>query len=93
MEETMDGSKRANRREDPAADVVLRTELVMAAGSMSPAEIAAAGREGRIGLPAGEGGRMLLEAGGMAIAEGRVVRKGGRHFFKVTRLFGPEVVA
>ncbi|MBN1241171.1 MAG: hypothetical protein JXA15_00525 [Spirochaetales bacterium] len=85
----MDGSKRADRREDPAADVVLATELVLVRGSLSPLEIAAGSREGRIELPAGEGGRMLLEAGGTAIAEGRIVRKGGRNFFKVTRLFGP----
>ena len=93
MEETMDGSKRAERRDDPAADLVLATELVMARGSLSPLEIAVGSREGRIELPEGEGGRMLLEAGGTAIAEGRVVRKGGRHFFKITRLFGPGVVA
>lgn len=89
----MDGSKRAEGREDPAEDVVLTTELVMASGPLSPAEIAAQSREGLIELPAVEGDRALLEAGGTVVAEGRVVRQGGRHFFKVTRLFGAGEVA
>ena len=88
----MDGTKRG-RANDVAADVVLGTELVMAAGTMAPSESAAHSREGRIELPAFEGDRCLLEAGGTVFAEGRVVRKGGRHFFKITRLFGPEAVA
>lgn len=33
---------------------------------------------------AGEGGTCELEVGGQVVARGRIVRRGGRHFFKVT---------
>ena len=89
----MDATGRTGRGNDPAADLVVGTELVLAAGSMSPADIAARIREGRIEVPVFAGGRFLLEAGGTAFAEGRVVRRGGRHFLKLTRLFGPEATA
>ena len=67
-------------------ELLLPTELVLAEALLSPLAIARTRRAGRIELEGRSEGKALLEVGGVAIAEGRVIRKGGRHFFKLGRL-------
>ena len=66
--------------------VLLGTELVMARSRISPLAIARQKRAGRFAFKGEEGGRVFLEVGEVAIAEGRIVKRGGRHFFRVDRL-------
>ncbi|HUX37850.1 MAG TPA: hypothetical protein VMV44_08095 [Rectinemataceae bacterium] len=67
--------------------LILKTDLVMAERDISPLEIARARRAGRIELAGPPDGDLSLEVGGRAIATGRIVKRGGRHFFKVQGLF------
>jgi hypothetical protein len=66
--------------------VILGTELVRAKTKLSPFAIARQKRAGRFVFKGEEGGRVFLEVGEVAIAEGRIVKRGGRHFFKLDRL-------
>jgi len=65
----------------------LDTRVVLAETRLSPLELAEARRRGTLELTAPAGDRVLLEVGGLAIAEGRLVKKGGAWRFKVERLF------
>lgn len=66
--------------------VLLGTDVVVARTSLSPLAIARGRRAGRMEFKAAEGGTVFLEVGGIQVAEGRIVKKGGKNWFRVTRL-------
>jgi len=66
--------------------VVLDTDVVLARTSLSPLAIARGRRGGRMEFKADKGGAVFLEVGDTLVAEGRIVKKGGTTWFRVTRL-------
>jgi hypothetical protein len=66
--------------------VLLETDLVLSRSRLSPLDLARQGKAGCSELPALEGGKALLEVGGVVVAEGRIVQRGGRHCFRLDRL-------
>ena len=66
--------------------IVLATDLVLARARLSPLAIARGKRTGRMEFKREEGDIVFLEVGGMAVAAGKIVKRGGRSFFKVGRL-------
>ncbi len=75
-----------------ASRVRLPVRAVVSRGSHSLRDVQAIAESGVYAIPAeGSGGRSgegeaELEVSGVVLARGRVVRKGGRLFFKVTEL-------
>lgn len=68
----------------------LPTRAIVTRSEMSPLEAARLGDKGELEIEALEGGLALLEMGGIAIAEGRIIKRRGSSFFRVERLFGAE---
>ncbi|MEI6875256.1 MAG: hypothetical protein WCL50_09030 [Spirochaetota bacterium] len=66
--------------------VILDTDIVLERTSLSPLAIARGRRAGRMEFKAAEGGTVFLEVGGTLVAEGRIVRKGGKNWLRITRL-------
>ncbi|MEI6387038.1 MAG: hypothetical protein WCQ50_10395 [Spirochaetota bacterium] len=83
----MDGDVRQGGLEDL---VVLTTEVVLARTRLSPRAMEEGRRAGTMEFRGAEDGRVQLEAGGVVIGEGRIIRKGGRAFFKVLQLMDAE---
>ena len=67
-----------------AARVTLPTFVVLHRLTMSPTDVARATREGA--LEPADDAACMLEVGGQCVAQGRIVRRGGRSWFKVTRM-------
>ena len=66
--------------------VHLATDVILAKTRLSPLAIARGRRAGRMEFKVAEGGTVFLEVGGSLVAEGRIVKKGGKNWFRVTRL-------
>ena len=65
----------------------MKADLVVAEAGLSPLEIASAARSGRLemkGLAEGDAGLLV---GGVAVATGRIVARGGRYFLKIQNVF------
>jgi hypothetical protein len=73
-----------------AGAVRLGTDAVLARTAMSGLDAARAKASGELSVDGPEGGRVLLEVGGTAVAEGRVVRRRGASCFRVERMLGQE---
>ncbi|HUX42950.1 MAG TPA: hypothetical protein VMV83_17425 [Rectinemataceae bacterium] len=71
--------------------LILRTEIVAAEAEISPLDIANATASGRWEIPAPEDGVAGLLVGGVTIAKGRIVSRGGRHYLKVLQVFEKHV--
>lgn len=68
--------------------------VIVASGSMSAADVARARRAGKITMETPAGRKVLLETGGVILAEGIIKRKQGRDAFVVTKMLegGKEAV-
>ncbi len=69
-----------------AGAVRLETRVVLARDLLSPAGAEKAAEAGSLALAGVEGGRALLEVGGVAVAEGRVATRRGKSLFRVERM-------
>ena len=65
----------------------LGMNIVLAETALSAAGIAEREGEGSLLIEGREDGEAFLEAGGTVIASGRIVKRFGRNFFKVDRMF------
>ncbi len=70
--------------------LILKTEIVAAEAEISPLDIAKAKALGRWEIRASEDGMAGLLVGGVNIAKGRIVTRGGRHYLKVLHVFGKD---
>ena len=68
--------------------LILRTDLVAAEADLSPLEIERAMASGHLEFFEPHDGLAGLEVGGVTIAKGRIVLRGGRHYLKVLRTSG-----
>ncbi len=66
--------------------VRLESSVILAQGPLSPADIRNASLSGSVELPRYEGNACALEIGGVIIAEGKIITKRGRSFFKISRM-------
>jgi hypothetical protein len=81
----MDEFERFLRESPIAARVALPASVVRRRLSISPEEAAAAAERGSF-TPAGGEAVCELEVGGLCVARGRIVRRGGRSYFKVVEM-------
>lgn len=68
--------------------LILRTDLLASEAMLSPLEITTASRSGRLvmkGLAEGEAGLLV---GGVVVATGAVVTRGGRRYLKIRDVYG-----
>jgi hypothetical protein len=71
-----------------AESVRLESDAILARTRLSGAGVARIEAEGELELEALQ--RVLLEVGGTAVAEGRILRRRGESYFKVERMLGGE---
>jgi hypothetical protein len=70
--------------------VVLTTEVVLSRAKLSPRAMEVGRRAGTMEFQGSPDGMVQLEAGGVTIGEGRIIRKGGRAYLKLLRLMDAE---
>ncbi|HCM24948.1 MAG TPA: hypothetical protein DIC34_00095 [Treponema sp.] len=71
----------------PFADQVeVATNVVLARTRLCAADVSRLAEKGGFELAAADDGAACLEAGGVIIASGRIVRRFGRSFFKVVEV-------
>ena len=89
----METGEKGNGERVAMGGLGLEARVVLAGSSMSAADVDKARLSGGLSLERPAGGRAYLEVGGVAVAEGKIARRGGKSAFVVTRLLkkGEEV--